>query len=370
MLLSTLDVHAPTRAKAADVDWDAVLPVARDAKLLPALAHRVLVGAAADAEGATAGLLRGSLEENAALNRRLLADLARVSEVLQRAAIEHVVLKGAVTIARDYPHPALRQAGDVDLLVDPERVEDAVTALHGAGCVDAPHTRRLAPDGRIEAVAQPPGTHGWIPLETPSGTHVDLHRRVPVSGFTATGGFRGWRERSEPITVEDVTVAACHRHDLAVHLCERFAWQEFGDPFEIPRLLADLRAVFRGGPPWDALTPGTRRGELALRVVRALHDAAFAADEPIDARTRLLRGLAIADPAVTPLFAEAANLRGQLTRVLFDLVHRPGYALRTWFPTRAYLAQRYGLDPSSPKVYPHYVRRLVVAALKPWWRER
>jgi hypothetical protein len=48
-----------------------------------------------------------------------------------------------------------------------------------------------------------------------------------------------------------------------------------------------------------------------------------------------------------------------------DLVHRPGYAARRLWPTRAYLAQRYGLDPDSLQVYPLYLSRLWDAALKP-----
>lgn len=370
MLLATLDVHAPGSPAADAVDWHVLLSVARDAKLLPALAHRVLVGSSVAVPRLASEVLRAALEENAALNRRLLADLAFASATLGRAGIAHVALKGAVSIARDYPHPAMRQAGDVDILVDPARIEDAAAMLHAAGCVDAPHTRRLAPDGRSEAAAQPPGAHGWIPLEAPSGTHLDLHRRVPVRGYAATGGFRGWRDRAEAVVVDGVQVPACHPRDLAVHLCERFAWQEFGDPLEIPRLLADLRAAFRTAPPWASFAPGSRRGALALRAAKTLYEAAFDAHGIADARTRFLQGLAVADPAVTPLVAELANLRGQLARVLFDLAHRPRYALRTWFPTRAYLAERYRLDPDSPEVYSHYVRRLVVAAFKPWWRSR
>ena len=84
----------------------------------------------------------------------------------------------------------------------------------------------------------------------------------------------------------------------------------------------------------------------------------------------LLRRVATGDPSVRVPLAQSSNLRGHARRIYLDLLHRPGYALRTWFPTRVYLGQRYGVDPSSARIYPLYLTRLMRAAFKPLWPKR
>src|ERR1700709_2465981 len=64
---------------------------------------------------------------------------AQISAVFAESGIESVVLKGAVLAAWLYPGE-VRPYGDADLLVPPERWQDAVAVLEGQGFSD-----RLAP---------------------------------------------------------------------------------------------------------------------------------------------------------------------------------------------------------------------------------
>lgn len=64
---------------------------------------------------------------------RLLFTGRAVVGVLEKEGIPVVVLKG-VAAARSYPEPELRKAGDIDLLVEPGRLEEACRALEKAGC--------------------------------------------------------------------------------------------------------------------------------------------------------------------------------------------------------------------------------------------
>lgn len=66
-------------------------------------------------------------------NYRLLLAGRDMVELLAEAGIPTAVLKGAAA-ARSYPEPELRKAGDIDLLVEPERLAEACKVLEGMGC--------------------------------------------------------------------------------------------------------------------------------------------------------------------------------------------------------------------------------------------
>lgn len=66
-------------------------------------------------------------------NYRLLLAGRDMVELLAESGIPTAVLKGAAA-ARSYPEPELRKAGDIDLLVAPERLEEACKVLERLGC--------------------------------------------------------------------------------------------------------------------------------------------------------------------------------------------------------------------------------------------
>ncbi len=76
----------------------------------------------------TAGRMQQLLYRILNTHRKLNAAIARVVSVLQEADIPCVLLKGQ-GVARFYPNPLLRECGDIDLYVGPERLESAVKVL-------------------------------------------------------------------------------------------------------------------------------------------------------------------------------------------------------------------------------------------------
>lgn len=63
-------------------------------------------------------------------HRQLDAAVARSMAALQEAGIPAVLLKGQ-GVARNYPNPLLRECGDVDVYIGPERFEAACQVLRG-----------------------------------------------------------------------------------------------------------------------------------------------------------------------------------------------------------------------------------------------
>ena len=111
----------------------------------------------------------------AALRSSLAAEAASVtaSELLSSAGVRHAVLKGCATAQLDYPDPALRVTGDVDVLIGRDDYSLAIATLEGAGL------RRMAPAFRI----------GWerrygkdIALIGNDRVEIDLHLAL-VAGY-------------------------------------------------------------------------------------------------------------------------------------------------------------------------------------------
>jgi hypothetical protein len=192
-----------------------------------------------------------------------------------------------------------------------------------------------------------------------------LHHRIPASFYEAAGGFRGLLARAQPVALHGVIAPMCSARDLALHLCEHFAFQHHADPADAPKLLCDLRAMFPAGPPWAELQAGAVRQRASVALARLLYEAAFArAGGPF---ADALRRVAASDPPAAKLLAELSHLRGHLSRLAYNVAQRPGYALRTVFPTRAYMAQHHRIDPSSPRIYALYTSRLFTTLLRPLW---
>lgn len=63
-------------------------------------------------------------------NEQIAAEERTVLAALRQAGIPHVILKGSSS-AMSYPRPELRCAGDIDLLVAPERLDAAQAVLEG-----------------------------------------------------------------------------------------------------------------------------------------------------------------------------------------------------------------------------------------------
>ena len=111
----------------------------------------------------------------AALRSSLAAEAASVtmSDLFRSMGIRHAVLKGCATAQLDYPDPAMRVTGDVDVLIGRDDYKVAIEALEGAGL------HRMAPAFRT----------GWerrygkdIALIGEERVEIDLHLAL-VAGY-------------------------------------------------------------------------------------------------------------------------------------------------------------------------------------------
>lgn len=155
---------------------DAVLAGARFDRLSGLLALAVLDGAVTATDD-DLKLLWEQWHDELLLSVRLEALAVRTADVLDAGGVNWRLTKGPALAHLDYPHPAARTFGDIDLLVHPADWSAAVGLLSASGY------RREAPtlpgdyDSRYGK-----GTT----LTTAEGLEVDLHRRFAIGRFGVT----------------------------------------------------------------------------------------------------------------------------------------------------------------------------------------
>ncbi len=130
---------------AAGSDWDAVLLLAAQARVLPLLYWLGRRHALAW-PGPVESRLRGEYAKSAARAHGQDAVVRDLCGRFADAGVRSILLKGAALRRHLYPDPALRPMMDIDLWVHPADVEAADTALRAAG-----HARRDA-DAAWEAM--------------------------------------------------------------------------------------------------------------------------------------------------------------------------------------------------------------------------
>ena len=142
---------------------------------------------------------------------RLEAQLLEVADILNGAGVRFCVLKGPAVAHLDYPDPAWRCFGDLDLLIPPDALDDAIGLLTELG-----YTRRFPQprDGFDRRFTKS------VSLDGPDGQQLDLHRTLAAGGF----GQRIvvsmlWSAPSSRLTLGGREFAALGAEERFLHAC-------------------------------------------------------------------------------------------------------------------------------------------------------
>lgn len=194
--------------------------------------------------------------------RALWAAHARVSLreailALQDAQIDALVLKGPALAERLYPDPALRPSIDLDLLIEPARIDAAAKALMRLG-----YRAETGPTARYARAYQ-----RQVHLERPQGPPIEIHAAL-YAGFGTTVPAEPVVARSAGYVLENR--ARCRildAEDEALYLAVHAA----GHSFIRMMWLYDLKLVLRAHPGlhWESVVERARSSELT----RSLHFA-------------------------------------------------------------------------------------------------
>jgi hypothetical protein len=209
------------------LDWAHLLDTVRHERITGLLVRAILDGALSTTSEQAEEALRAH-RASMATALALEATLVQTGTLFEKAGIDYRVLKGTGVAHLDYPDPALRSFGDVDLLVGPSQFDDAVEALVGVG------HRRKFPEPR-------PGFDRRYGkgscLVSPGGHEIDLHRTLAMGPYGVQVDLDDLWRRSSTFELAGRRFGALGSEERFLHACFHAA---LGDN---PPRLASLRDV-------------------------------------------------------------------------------------------------------------------------------
>ena len=208
-LLSGRAVAAETFDKA---DWQRIMELAQKQSVAPLLYVR-LKERSITPTPATAQQLREMYLASVARNTRLLHEVGNIFRALQAADIPVIPLKGACLAEAVYGNLALRQIGDVDLLVKPADLIKALTCLRTFGYA-AKHSFETESERQVSQHMPQLSKRGGVTLEL----HWTIVNPRIDSRFEDSDLDQVW-SRATPIRIDGVQALMLSPMDLLWHLC-------------------------------------------------------------------------------------------------------------------------------------------------------
>ncbi|MFW6091835.1 MAG: nucleotidyltransferase family protein, partial [Actinomycetota bacterium] len=156
-----------------DDTWRDLLFRARGERIAPLLARAVRDGLVRATDPQAAEVVDLDMQAMASV-LRLEATLLHVADLLDEAGVSYRVLKGPAVAHLDYPDPALREFGDLDLLIRPADLDRTIALLADHGYARRFPEPRRGFDRRFTKS---------VSVADSEGLELDLHRTFAPGGF-------------------------------------------------------------------------------------------------------------------------------------------------------------------------------------------
>lgn len=206
-------------------------------------------------------------------NQKLLRSLSSLLRSFRAAGIEVMLLKGVALALLYYRDVGLRSLGDVDLLVHPGDVQQAIDLLAETGWHPTGHVPRTLTETYL-------GARRAIHFGSREIEKLDLHWHVMMECCRPRGDEAFWTG-AIPTEISGTEAVAMNPTDQLLHTC---AHEASWTPVPLPRWIADVVAILETPDvriDWDRLISHTRSLGLVIPVREALDCARSTADVPI-----------------------------------------------------------------------------------------
>lgn len=337
----------------AEIDWEYLLNKAQQNAVMPLVSRNLLAGFKHRVPGAVAGRLQDFLLTHTQRNLLLTAELLKLLKLLESNGVRALPFKGPALASCAYGDLALRQYGDLDILVDKSQTARVTELLTAAGyrlAVSPSWWERLpTPFSRKKDLGFVRGD-GMVKIE--------LHWRLSGAHFDLPINSQSLWDRLESVPLAGKTVRQMSAIDLLLYLCvhgSRHGWERLG-------WICDVAELLRSRPDLD--WPRLMAQAAILGCERVLLLGLYLAHNLLDAKIPpgVLQKMR-ADPSIEPL---AAHTCEWLFRGAGD-----DLKLADW--------RRYHLDSKERlsdrvSLQMHYGHRYLKVALNPnerdraWWR--
>jgi len=201
-----------TAESLSDVDWDRLLTLALQHGIGPWLHARVKKGHV-QLPAAAAEKLRRNYVASALRNILLFEELGEILRALRTTGIPVILLKGACLAEAVYGDSALRPMGDLDLLVKPTDLIEAVRTLRAMG---------YESDMPFDPVASQFGFQDMPAMRSARGVLVEVHWTLVTPLCNANIREKELEEiwsRAVPAILAGAETRMLSPTDLLLHLC-------------------------------------------------------------------------------------------------------------------------------------------------------
>lgn len=348
-------------------DWDRALGKAEEEGILPLLYYNLGENPGAVPASVLEGLRRsflGNLARNTQVYREIEPFLAAVRQAGLRAALT----KGARLALDVYPDIALRPFWDVDVIVHPSDWPALNRILTGLGFAEATNGTGGGPgdsEAALDWTFSPYYKRGLLFLEfhaNPLGLHFPGGEE---DGFWSSAGRLSVRGTEAMVLPAEYELCFLCVH-AQQHSYQKLIW------------LADIAGLAsRPGLDWAWVSKIARNERIKGPVFHGLHlaSALWPGSVPAGPLADMRPGPVEAN-GLRLLWSEAATASRRPAPAwpsympsIFSLWERkdPCLAARTlgriFFPPKAWLASKTGVDPASPRLYARYLERLLRPAV-------
>jgi hypothetical protein len=232
---------------ASALDWDGVLRLANQHRLLPVL-HSALRGRD-DVPVSIRSAIRALFEHQERRSLRLTAELARILREFDHHGFRVLAHKGAALGKLLYSDPAMRQFGDLDFLVRAADVPRARSALKELGYVPK---LQLSPQQEKEYLRS--GYEHVFGLGQERNL-VELQWQILPRFYSINFDMDALFARSIELDLDGLRLQTLGREDLMLVLCVHAAkheWAQLG-------MLRDIAALAALDLDWDWIESEARR---------------------------------------------------------------------------------------------------------------
>jgi hypothetical protein len=308
------------------------------------------------------GKLQAVYIHNAARNLYLRSELGRVLKAFESEAIPSIVLKGSALLETTFTNPALRPMQDVDLLVPEEMAEYAYSLVCQLGYKPA---ASLA----VQELTRQQHHHlAALAGEDNQLAVFEIHSHIVPRESPHYFNIAGFWERARVAYLAGAKTHVPAPEDMLTHLAVHFFLdRRFKSWFGLSQIcdIAETLRRYQEELDW-ALVESQVRGGMSGPLYCGLSLARTLLDAPVSEDFLERIRPAGTSQAVEERFARRRVL--DTKRVLATALVKPqsSYSLGAlvkglWgrlFPTRSYLAERYGDEMVARAPYRSHLRRL------------
>jgi hypothetical protein len=349
-------------------EWDQLLSLAQQQGITPLLYYRLDTnGGFTAAPTSVTVALQNAYYRNSVRNLRLYRQLETIVCALQVRNISTIVLKGASLAVTVYPNPALRTMNDIDLLVKPAQMADAVAVMAELGYRFIEETGSPVL-GETDLVM---GHHLPRFVKADEVAAVELHWRLASPDRYQPFDDDALWARAVAMPLATATTCSLCPTDQLLHICLHASYHHAFQ--QGIRCLCDIDALVRRAGPaidWSDLQRQTEEQQWGPGVYLALYLAHELLAVPLPnsvlqqatllvspsqmpeiAQWHIFSAQQIDEPIPSPAFTKLWDADNWHLRIRV-------FVQRIFLPKQI-IARLYGVSLDSPRIYGWYIRHYI-----------